>query len=179
MVFIHLTWWTPHPLHIRSLLVSYSGGHRVFQQKLNRCKLVITILRWERSRSHDFPPLWTLGEVNNPIIVVFTWPRMADGNSASQIRHLTRCGHQVTRLVLSQLYGEKKAKVIVIQLCPTLGDLMDCTPPASSVHWILQAIILWWVAMPFSRWSFRPRDWAWISCIPGGFFTPEPPRKSS
>ena len=39
-------------------------------------------------------------------------------------------------------------------LCPTLGDSMDCSPPGSSVHGILQARILEWVAMPFSRGIF-------------------------
>ena len=38
-----------------------------------------------------------------------------------------------------------------IQLCPSLCDPMDCSPPGSSVHGILQARILEWVAMPFSN----------------------------
>ena len=42
-------------------------------------------------------------------------------------------------------------KLLVAQLCLTLWDPMDCSPPASSVHGILQARILEWVAMPFSR----------------------------
>ena len=41
---------------------------------------------------------------------------------------------------------------------PTLCDLMDCSPPGSSVHGILQARILEWVAMPSSRGSSRARD---------------------
>ena len=48
---------------------------------------------------------------------------------------------------------------------------MDCSSPASSVHGILQARILEWVAIPFSKGSFRPRDQTWVSCIAGGFFT--------
>ena len=44
-----------------------------------------------------------------------------------------------------------RVKVLVDQLCPTLWHPMDCSPPASSVHGILQARILEWVAMPFSR----------------------------
>ena len=38
-----------------------------------------------------------------------------------------------------------------LQSCPTLCDPMDCRPPSSSLHGILQARILEWVAMPFSR----------------------------
>ena len=37
-------------------------------------------------------------------------------------------------------------------------DPMDCSPPGSSVHGILQARILEWVAIPFSRESSQPRD---------------------
>ena len=45
--------------------------------------------------------------------------------------------------------------VLVAQLCPTLCDLMDCSPPgSSSVHGILQARILEWVAISFSRGIF-------------------------
>ena len=54
-----------------------------------------------------------------------------------------------------------------LKSCPTLYDPMDCSPPGSSVHGILQAKILEWVAMPFSRGSSRPRDWTHISCIIG------------
>ena len=45
-----------------------------------------------------------------------------------------------------------------------------CGPPGSSVHGILQARILEWVAMPSSRWSSQPRDQTQVSCIVGGFF---------
>ena len=43
---------------------------------------------------------------------------------------------------------------------------MDCSPPDSSVHRILQAIVLEWVAMPSSRGSSRPRDWTCVSYLP-------------
>ena len=64
------------------------------------------------------------------------------------------------------------------QLCPTLCDLMDYSPPASSVHGILQARILEWVAISFSRGSSRLRDGTRVSVSPalaGGSFTIEPP----
>ena len=48
---------------------------------------------------------------------------------------------------------EMKVKVLVTQLCPTLRDPMHCSLPGSSVHGILQARILEWVAIPFSRGS--------------------------
>ena len=59
-------------------------------------------------------------------------------------------------------------KVLVAQLCPTICIPMDCSSPGSSVHKILQARILEWVAIPFSRGTFQPRD---QTCIAGRFFT--------
>ena len=48
---------------------------------------------------------------------------------------------------------------------------MNCSPPDSSVHGILQAGILEWVVILFSRGSSQPRDRTQVSCIAGGFFT--------
>ena len=48
-------------------------------------------------------------------------------------------------------------------------DPMDCSLPGSSVHRILQARILEWVAISFSRGSSQPRNWTWVSCIAGRF----------
>ena len=45
-----------------------------------------------------------------------------------------------------------------LQFCPTLCDPVDCSLPGPSVHGILQARILEWVAVPFSRGSSQPRD---------------------
>ena len=64
-----------------------------------------------------------------------------------------------------------KVKVLVTQSCPTLCDPMDCSPPGSSVHGILQARILEWVAYPFSRGYSQPRIEPRSSHIAGGFFT--------
>ena len=61
--------------------------------------------------------------------------------------------------------------VLVAQSCPTLCDPTDCSPPGSSVRGILQARILEWVAMSFSRGSSRPRDQIWVSHIADRFFT--------
>ena len=57
---------------------------------------------------------------------------------------------------------------LVTQLCPTLCDPVDCSPPGSSVHGILQARILDWVAISLSRGSSQSRDWtciSWGSCV--------------
>ena len=48
---------------------------------------------------------------------------------------------------------QSKVKMLVTQSCLTLSDHMDCGPPGSSVHGILQAKILEWVAITFSKCS--------------------------
>ena len=48
--------------------------------------------------------------------------------------------------------------VSITQSCPTLCNPLDCSPPGSSVHGVLQARILAWVAIPFSRGSSQPED---------------------
>ena len=62
---------------------------------------------------------------------------------------------------------------LIIKLYPTLCDPTDCSLPGSSVHRILQARILEWVVISFSRGSFQPRDQTLqaVSCIVGRFFT--------
>ena len=57
------------------------------------------------------------------------------------------------------------------QSCPTLCDPMDCSPPGSTGHGILQGRTLEWVAILFSRGSSHLRDGTRVSCIAGRFFT--------
>ena len=65
-----------------------------------------------------------------------------------------------------------KVKVKVAQSCSTLCDPMNCT-----VHGILQPRILMWVAFPFSRGSFQPRDQTQVFHISGRFFTSPTPKR--
>ena len=58
----------------------------------------------------------------------------------------------------------------VAQSCPTLCYPVDCSPPGSSVHGILQARILEWVAISFSRGYSQPRDRTQVSRIAGRCF---------
>ena len=69
--------------------------------------------------------------------------------------------------------------MLVAQTCPSLCDPMDCSPPGSSVHGILQARVLEWVAMPFSRRSSQPRDGAQdgTPTLQADSLSPEPPEK--
>ena len=64
-----------------------------------------------------------------------------------------------------------KVKVLVTQSDLTLCNPMDCSLQDSSVHGILQARMLEWVVIPFSRGSSLPRDQTSVSCITDRFFT--------
>ena len=61
--------------------------------------------------------------------------------------------------------------VLISQLCPAICDPMDCSLPGSSIHGILQARILEWIVISFSRGSSWPRDRIQVSVIAGRFFT--------
>ena len=66
--------------------------------------------------------------------------------------------------------GTQEGTVARSCLCNPMG----CTPPGFPVHWIPQARVLEWVAIPFSRGSSRPGDGTRISCVScpaGGFFS--------
>ena len=82
---------------------------------------------------------------------------------------MSRNCYHVTRWLRSSemLFSvAKKGEVKVAQSCRTL-----CDPVHYKVHRILQARVLEWVAVPFSRGSSQPRDRTQISRIAGGFFT--------
>ena len=88
------------------------------------------------------------------------------------------CSHEIKRHLLlgrkAMINLEVKwSEVRVTQLCPTLCDPMEYT-----IHGILQAIILEWIAFPFSRVSFQPRDQIQLSCIGGRFFSSWATRKA-
>ena len=55
---------------------------------------------------------------------------------------------------------------------------MDCSLPGSFVHGILEARIVEWVAIPFSRESSQPRNWTQVSCTEADSFPSEPPEES-
>ena len=69
------------------------------------------------------------------------------------------------------VHARAHARAKLLQSCLTLRDPMDCSPPGSSVHGILQAKKLECVAIPPSRGSFGSRDRTPVSCTAGRFFT--------
>ena len=67
--------------------------------------------------------------------------------------------------LLSHNLTKRKKESEVTQSCPTLCDPMDCRLSSSSVHGILQARVLEWVAISFFRGSSGPRDRLSFFCI--------------
>ena len=68
------------------------------------------------------------------------------------------------------LDSKKKVESISCSITSNSWRPMDYSLPGSSVHGILQARILEWVAISYSRGSSRPRDQTWVSCNAGRFF---------
>ena len=66
---------------------------------------------------------------------------------------------------------------LVSQLCLAVCDPIDCSPPGSSVHGVLQARILEWVTMYSSRGSSQPRYWTQVSSMRVDSSPSEPPWK--
>ena len=73
-------------------------------------------------------------------------------------------------ILLDSVHMHWKNESEVAQLCPTLCDPMDCSPPVSSVHEIFQARILKWVAISFPSGSSPPRDRTQVSHIANRHF---------
>ena len=82
---------------------------------------------------------------------------------------------QVTSPLWASVASAAKRNKLVAQSYLTLCDPVDCSPSGSSVHGILQARILQWVAIPFSRGSSRPRDRTWILALQIDSLPSEPP----
>ena len=70
-----------------------------------------------------------------------------------------------------KVYRGVQVFLLVTQSCLTLCNPRDCSLLGSSVHGILQARTLEWIAIPFSRGSSRSKDQTWIFCIAEGFST--------
>ena len=70
----------------------------------------------------------------------------------------------------TSVWDERQSQSEVAQLCLTLCDPMDCSLPGCSLHGILQARVLEWGSISFSRRSSQPRDRTWVSRIGGRCF---------
>ena len=105
---------------------------------------------------------------------ILEWVAMPSSRGSSQLRdpicafYISYIGRQKPTWK-PKGHGESESEVA--QSCLTLCNPMDCSPPGSSVHGILQARILEWVAISFSGESSQPRDRTRVSCIAGRHLT--------
>ena len=131
----------------------------LWRYRRNKCSNIVL-------RENSFGSLLTCCGITTmfQILNLFTCPPAHSKVGCKMASPVTQCVH--TQLLHS---------------CLTLCDCMDCSPPGSSVHGILQARILEWVAISASsRGIFRPRAQTHVSCISwiiGRFLTTEPPGK--
>ena len=75
------------------------------------------------------------------------------------------CSHEIKRHLLLERKAMINLVTLVTQSRPTLWDPMDCSPLGSSVHAFLQARILEWFTISFSRGSSQVRDWKWFCSL--------------
>ena len=92
----------------------------------------------------------------------------------NKMRYSCKLGKEYVKAVYCHsaylTYMQSESESEVAQSCPTRCDPMDCSPPSSSVHGILQARVLEWGAISFSRGSSWLRDWTQVSRIAGRCF---------
>ena len=83
--------------------------------------------------------------------------------------HRPTIEHSLSQLATVKICWELQPEINTsLQSCLTFCDPIDCSSPGSSIHGILQARMLAWVAMSYSKISSRPRDWthiAYVFCI--------------
>ena len=126
--------------------------------------------------SNSFATLWDCSSPGSSVhgisqarILEWVAISFSKGSSWPWDRTQVSCISCIGRWILYH-WATWEAQVLVTQSCPTLCNAMDCRPPGSSVHGILQARILEWVVIPFSRGSSWPRSQTWVSCIAVRFF---------
>ena len=99
--------------------------------------------------------------------LVFTLPPLFSTPAPSPVLSTSTDMTLIQVPTITYLKNEVKVSLSCVHLC----NPMDYSPPGYSVHEILQARILEWVAISFSKESSKPRDQTWVSCIAGRLIT--------
>ena len=118
--------------------------------------------------------IWVPCEQGRPVAAVYGASVLVGKEWEGQInsKPLRNSFRQWSEQCDKQAHGtDGKAEVLGAQSCLTACNPIDRGPPGSSVHRILQARKREWVAIPFSRGSFWPRDRTQVSYTEGRFFT--------
>ena len=137
--------------------------------------------KWKWSHSVMSDPQWPHGLPPSRLLHPWDFPGKTTGVGCHcLLRSLPQewemCSLFISCLIRTQLLFAPCC-CSVAQLCPTLSNPINCGLPGSSIHRILQAGVVEWGAIAFSRGSSQPRDWtriSYISCIgrlAGRFFT--------
>ena len=133
----------------------------------------LTLCNAMDSTVHGILQARVLERVAFPFSGESSWPR--DGTQVSLIAGRFFTSWATRKAIyfkvpkINELLKEKWK--LVVRSCLILSDPTDCSPPGSSVHRILQARMLDWVAISSSRESSQPRDVTLVSCIAGRFFS--------
>ena len=105
----------------------------------------------------------------NVVPILGPWESREGHSNEWSLDNLIKTSVSATKGEFTELWEAVRVSQVA-QLCPYLCDPMGCSPPGSSVHGILQARILEWAAISFSRGSSWPRDWTQVSRIRGRRF---------
>ena len=152
---------------------------RCFTKGLQKVKVLSGSVIYESFRSHGLEPARLLCPWISPgkntgegCHFLLQWIASDPGIKPISLAAPVLAGRFFTSWATSLAYISKYMYLgKVAQSCLFVTPWTDCSPPGSSVHGFLQARILEWVAIPFSRGSSQPRDWTQVSSIAGGFFT--------
>ena len=129
-----------------------------------------SILAWRVPWTEEPGRLWSIGSHR----VRHNWSNLAHTRARNSAEHeaLARepehCPYFLQWTDFEQIILKQKLLMLCCvwaQSCPTLSDPMDCSLPASSIHGILQARILEWAAISYSRGSSQPRNRTHVSCV--------------
>ena len=123
--------------------------------------------------SADFSPLWENYGTSSKKKCAHALIHTHTSHIQTYSKHISQTLHIISRVQgppnmvdICHLFCLKQRLCAKsLQSCSILYNPMDCSPPGSSVHGILQAKTVEWVAIPSSRGSSWPRDWTRVSCI--------------
>ena len=124
---------------------------------LHPASIKITLISWNKLNSHKVPPISLTPTLHVDVFSLFF---------SSGLLSLVGCPlFKIPQADRIYILLERRHVGWVLQSCPTLCNPMDCSPPGSSVHGILQARILKWVAISFPSRSSLPKDRTGISYV--------------
>ena len=168
-----------HFIFLGSKITADGDCSHEIKKHLLRGRKAMTNLKWKKSESEvarSFPTLCNSKDCSLPDSSVHRifqarvveWVSISFSRGSYQPRDLAQVSRTVSRPF--SIWTTSESENGVTQLCPTLFDPMDCSLTGFSIHGILQARILEWVTISFSRGSSRPRYRTLVSCIGGRRF---------